>query len=159
MRAAEKAELRKAEQELNDFMNNREFEHVKSDPFINEETEMSQSTLASYRVRPDHFKGFNKAQTMYIYKKNEELVGDHKEMKAEEARVEAGWASHTEQVVRLMEQAEQQQKDMANQVEMLQDADIQAQREELKYKTELSRRDKYGAITEGFFDGFGTSCR
>jgi len=159
MRASEKVELAARENELNDFMNNREFEHIRNDPFMNEETDISQSALASYRTRPDHFKGFNKAQNMYIYKKNEELVSDHKIMKQAERDDEKAWANHTSQVVRMMEQSEQQNRDHKQYIERLQDDDIQAQRKVQAMKKQLSEEDRFGKVSSGFFDGFGTSCR
>jgi len=41
----------------------------------------------------------------------------------------------------------------------LQTEDIQRQRAELKAKQQKMKEDKFGAIGEGFFQGFGTSCR
>ena len=159
MRAAEKADLGRAEKERNEFMNDREFEHVKNDPFINEETDVAKSAVADYRVRPDHFKGFSKAQTDYIYKKNGKLVQDNLDTRAGEAAEAAGWAAHTDQVVRMMEAAEQADKDSAKELEMERDTEIQRQREEGRERKEESRRDRFGAVGGGFFDGFGRSCR
>jgi hypothetical protein len=159
MRAAEKEELRQKEAELNDFLNNREFEYIKNDAFINEETDASQSTLASYRVRPDHFKGFNKAQTMYIYKKNEELVGHNKDAKAEERAEADAWANHTKQVVRMMEQNEEYSRNQTAYRNQVVAEEIGEQRRVQQERKEQSRADKFGAINGGYFDGFGTSCR
>ena len=50
-------------------MDSMELTHGKNDPFLNEETDFGTSAVAPHRVRPDHFKGFNKAQNMYIYSK------------------------------------------------------------------------------------------
>ncbi len=158
-RAAEQAAFKKAQAELNEAMNQMEFETVKSDPFLNEETDITKSSVASYRVRPDHFKGFNKDQVMYIYKKNEDLVSDHKAAKAQEAADAQAWADHSAMVVKMMEQAEQEQKAQRDYINQLEAKDLMEQRRELAEKKKFSRDDKFGAISNGFFDGFGTSCR
>ena len=95
----------------------------------------------------------------YIFKKNDDLITDHRRKQQEDAAQEKMWADHTDHVVRLMEQNELQNRAAVREQNYQQNAEIQRQREELRQRKEESRKDAFGAIGSGFFDGFGTSCR
>ena len=132
---------------------------MRKSAFLNEDTEYGKSALADYRVRPDNFKGYNKEQIAYIFKGNQKVQMDQMEQKQKEIEEDMAWAAHQENVSRVMEASEQQDKEHRDYMNKLQTEDIQRQRAELKAKQQKMKEDKFGAIGEGFFQGFGTSCR
>mmetsp|Transcript_15941 Transcript_15941/g.31722 ORF Transcript_15941/g.31722 Transcript_15941/m.31722 type:complete len:367 (-) Transcript_15941:87-1187(-) len=153
------AESRANEAALQAKLAELELEHAKNDPFLNEETDFAKSAIADYRVRPDHFKGYSEAQVKYIFKKNEELVSDHKETKRQEAEVEKAWGQHVAAVTRVMEENEQEAKAQADYLNQLQKEDLEKQVIVQAEKKRQMREDRFGAIDGGFYKGFGTSCR
>lgn len=159
LRAAEQAAWNKQQSEENERLNKMEAETNSKSAFLNENTAAGISALADYRVRPDNFKGFNKEQTAWIYKDNERVHDEKIAKSNREKQTEQEWADHQMNVSRVMEAAEQQDKEHRDYVNKLQSADLMEQRVELKAKQEQMRKDKFGEINEGFFQGFGTSCR
>ncbi|GMI11063.1 hypothetical protein TrLO_g10695 [Triparma laevis f. longispina] len=147
------------DRQLQAKMDSMELTHGKNDPFLNEETDFGTSAVAPHRVRPDHFKGFNKEQVQWVYAKNGELVEAHQQMKQDERDTEKAWGNHVAAVTRVMEQNEQESKAQANYMNQLQNDTLTQQRAEQKAKKAQSNQDKFGAIEGGFYKGFGTSCR
>jgi len=154
-----KSEERQRLSQLNDQLNDMEADSMRKSAFLNEDTEYGKSALADYRVRPDNFKGYNKEQIAYIFKGNQKVQMDQMEQKQKEIEEDMAWAAHQENVSRVMEASEQQDKEHRDYMNKLQTEDIQRQRAELKAKQQKMKEDKFGAIGEGFFQGFGTSCR
>ena len=96
---------------------------------------------------------------MHIYKQNEVDVRIKEERRQQEKEIEAAWASHQNNVLRMMEASEQGNKEQVEYLNKIQANALSVQREELKMKQEYAKKDKFGAVGNGFFDKFGTSCR
>ncbi|GMH83318.1 hypothetical protein TrST_g4341 [Triparma strigata] len=150
---------REQDRQLAAKMDDMELTHVKNDPFLNEETDFGTSAVAPHRVRPDHFKGFNKEQVQWVYAKNGELVEAHQKMKQDERDTEKAWGNHVAAVTRVMEQNEQESKAQANYMNKLQTDVLNQQRAEQLAKKAQSKEDRFGSVDGGFYKGFGTSCR
>jgi hypothetical protein len=61
--------------------------------------------------------------------------------------------------MRAMEQAEYEDKVLRGDQDRDRYAQLKQQMDEQKYKRQEWDKAKYGQISSGFFDGFGTSCR
>jgi len=158
-RAAEQAENKRNDMAYNEQLNRMQIDSAAKSAFLNEETDYGVSALASHRLRPDHFKGYNKEQRLYIFKDNERVHREKIQADERNADEEMAWAAHQERVSRMMEAAEQQDKEHKDYINQVQAQDLEEQTIELKAKQQKMKEDKFGAIGEGFFQGFGTSCR
>lgn len=133
--------------------------HAISDPHLTEETEFSKNHSADHRFRPDHFKGFSEEQIKFMCKENDQVLREKQRLNDQNEIEEKEWAQYQADIVQALEAAEierQQRVEYDNQIQA--DA-LKKQRLELKEKQERMRREKFGAIEEGFFQKFGRSCR
>eukprot|EP00592_Proboscia_alata_P006046 CAMPEP_0194352798 /NCGR_PEP_ID=MMETSP0174-20130528/1246_1 /TAXON_ID=216777 /ORGANISM="Proboscia alata, Strain PI-D3" /LENGTH=280 /DNA_ID=CAMNT_0039121097 /DNA_START=305 /DNA_END=1147 /DNA_ORIENTATION=+ len=133
--------------------------HLTSDPFLSEETGISKSSIAEHRVRPDHFKGFSKTQVRCIYEQNEAVIKAKNRVKETERLEEINWTEHQKAVQHEMEEAELQHLQNIKNTNDVQEQYLTKQRIEQKEKQDKMKKEKLGEIENGFFQGFGTSCR
>jgi len=130
-----------------------------SNPFLSEDTDYAKSAISDHRVRPDHFKGFSNDQVQLLVKGNADVLAEKMAAKKEAEMKEAEWNEYQEDLLRAAEELDRQKDEEKREQIRQQNEELQAQREELKKKQEQMKRDRFGAIGQGFFQGFGTSCR
>jgi hypothetical protein len=135
----------------------KQLDNISYIPFILEGS--TDSRGSSDRVSADQFRGFGVEQVRSIYKENlliaeEKLRHKHKEEEEEKNRVanEVKVREELEQIAQL-----QGQRRLANN-RALAEA-WEQQRNELRIKQRKLKEDRFGTITDGFFQRFGTSCR
>ena len=157
--AEDKRLNRQQEAALNNELNSMELKHNEEDPFINEETDYGKSAVSDYRVRPDHFKGFSKEQVRHIYKDTEEIAEQQRARRDAEREEEIMWGRHQQAVTRVMEENALKEKEELDYLNKIRKEELELQREHQKQKREEMKRDRFGRIDHGFFQGFGSSCR
>lgn len=135
----------------------KQLDNISYIPFILEGSTGSRGS--SDRISADQFRGFGVEQVRSIYKENlliaeEKLRQKHKEEEEEKNRVanEVKVREELEQIAQL-----QEQRRLANN-RALAEA-WEQQRNELRIKQRKLKEDRFGTITDGFFQRFGTSCR
>jgi len=132
-----------------------------SDPFLSEETDFSYkaSNKDGCRFRPDHFKGFSKDQIKYIFVENSAVVAEKRKLESHAEEERKDWDNFQATVVDEMERAEHDRQLRVQHDNQIQAETLKIQTRELKLKQAQMRKDKFGAIEEGFFQKFGQSCR
>lgn len=123
-----------------------------SDPFLSEETNFS-------KVRPDHFKGFSKDQIKYIFRENDAVLAEKKRLKKKAEEVSKQWDTHQDAILQEMEKAEFERQLKVKHENQVQVKTLKIQRQLLREKQAQMKKEKFGAIEEGFFQKFGQSCR
>lgn len=132
---------------------------LQSNPFLCEDTSVTTSAIAPHRYRPDHFKGLHKDHLDGIVKGNLDVLAEKKSLQEQQIEEERGWARREQEYLAVMEKEEQLKCEKRSQDVKAQMEEMQSQRTELKGKQVMMKRDKFGEISQGFFQGFGTSCR
>lgn len=154
------AQLRKQqERERDRELSEAEVSRSKESHLLTEDTDFAKSTSSPHRYRPDHFKGFGKNELIGIYNENAKIIEEKKATEANQAQAENDWATYQNDVVRHLEQVEIDQQRYITEQHRLRTRELQEQRRELKEKQERMRKESFGAVGEGFFNRFGTSCR
>lgn len=155
-RKMERMSRERAEKDLEEA----ESSHVQSSPFFCEDTDYAKSVTAHHRVRPDHFKGFSKDQVKTIYEENDQVLAAKTQSKKDDEEMTKYWDQQQWQVGQLMDERENEKEKakLANNRRQLETLKIQC--EQLKEKQRNMEKDRFGSISnDGFFQGFGTSCR
>lgn len=159
-RARNKSSREEKEQQLSAQEELKQAHFLSSDPFLSEDMSVSQSAIAKHRFRPDHFKGFGKNRTLEIVRDgNDRVLSEQRSAKQREEDEEKKWSEYQNSLLQHEELEEQNKQAQYEEHVAKLSSDIQTQREELRKKQEMMRADKFGAIGQGFFQGFGTSCR
>ena len=146
----EREELLKLDQNLLD--------HVNSNTSLGEQTDLK-SSCTSHRVRTDHFTGFGKDQVRCIFEANDRVVEEKQKQERDDAEKEKYWATYNEELRQEMEEIEWQREQRRLEANSVQAGILKQQREELKTTQENMKQERFGVITDGFFQRFGTSCR
>lgn len=133
--------------------------NVQTSPFFSEETEYDESMLTDCQARPDHFKRLRKDQIKSIYESNALLAAERDKCQKQEQKYEEDWAKHEAEVIRQMEDHEAEKQQIVMEENRQQGEELESQREELKQKQLMMKKDRFGSIGSGFFERFGTSCR
>ena len=115
--------------------------------------------LGEKTIRKDHFKGFDKEALESIQRGNQQVIYEKNRIMQQQNHNEKQWAVYEKNVQRFRET-----ENMMNQLKVKERNNLQAdilrkQREELAQKQKQMELDKFGAIEDGFFNKFGTSCR
>lgn len=155
MAAARQSEL-EAEKRLTQAADAAEIERNLSDPLLSE----ARSIYHDGRVRSDHFRGFNEAQTKQIYKENAHLEQLKRLQRQRQMDEDAQYATHLDSLVKALDRAEFDK-------QRLQHAKLQAVKvsldEQRQHQAQLklaSKQNAFGEITAGgILHGFGKSCR
>ena len=125
------------------------------DPILTE----SQYLHDDGRIRVDHFRGYTHGQTKRVYKENENVQAYRAAMAEEKADQEAAYASEMRNIQMLVNAAEFQAADAKRHELMLLKKDLEEQRDTERQRAADSRRDAFGAVSEGVLSGFGSSYR
>lgn len=107
----------------------------------------------------DAFRGLTKAQNYMILKQNDDIIAEKQEAERQRKIKEDEYVKHSNHVLRAMDLIRLQEEQMKADETAAVVSTLKSQAEEHKKKAELSRKDKYGAVNEGFFRSFGASCR
>ena len=158
-RAKEVRRMRELERKQFAETNRAQVVDQNSNPFLSEDTDYAKSAISNHRVRPDHFKGFSKEQVQRFVKGNDEVMKEKMAAKKQAEMEEAQWNDYQKELLRVAEEEEKRKGEENRERIHEQNEELQAQREDLKKKQEQMKRDRFGAIEQGFFQGFGTSCR
>ena len=132
---------------------------VEKSPFFCEETDYAKSMLSESRVRPDHFKGFCPKKSKAIIDANVSVAAEKDLFIKTEYQREQKWASHQAYIIEKLEEIEEARNKSIEEDNKIQAETIMTQREELKEKQRIMERQRFGEISNGFFQKFGTSCR
>lgn len=110
-------------------------------------------------IRKDMFKGFTAAQNRTILMSNRGEVQNKRDREQAERDMDRDWALQTHVSLRAMEQANQEDRDTRGQRK---EAHLNMLRQQIEDQAR-GRREwetaRFGAVGEGFFQGFGTSGR
>mmetsp|Transcript_181 Transcript_181/g.436 ORF Transcript_181/g.436 Transcript_181/m.436 type:complete len:368 (+) Transcript_181:143-1246(+) len=131
--------------------------YLQTCPLLTEDTRLATNVNAKHRFRPDHFKGFQKDHVKQLYRENDAVVCEKREISNREANLEANWAKYHDQVVDKMRDAEEARQRMVaeeNRVQM----EILGQQKKENKEAELER-NRHPEIGSEFFTRFGQSCR
>jgi len=113
----------------------------------------------SGRVTTDQFRGFGKDQIQQIYENNLLIASEKLSRKREEAEEEFKRTSNERNLLLELDQIEKLKEKKRREGNIAQAASWDQQRDELKTKQKRMYEERFGTITEGFFQRFGTSCR
>jgi hypothetical protein len=133
--------------------------HAVACPILTEDTKLATNVNAPHRIRPDHFKGYDKDTIRQIYQENDAVVEEKQEISRAEANAEKDWAMYHAEMLRQMEQSEQQKQQRIEEENRVQRETLQQQKEMLQQRKEDMEKSKLPAIGTEFFQRFGTSCR
>ena len=123
---------------------------------LTEDKKVATSQMQPHRVRPDHFKGFDKDQIHKFYKDNDAVMEDKRDKSAQEANREAVWASFQAEMLRRTDDAEVLRQQRIADDNRDYSNTLQNQREEFRVRNAKTGVAEIGA---GFFERFGQSCR
>ena len=109
--------------------------------------------------RGDHFKGFNKEKLKDILRGNQQVLHEKSMIMQQQEQYDNQWATYERNV-----QRHRETENIMNQLKVkernnMQAEILKAQKDELAQKQKKMEIDKFGAIEDGFFNKFGTSCR
>ncbi len=160
MRLAEERRRRKQEEKTRDKeLEAAETNFVQTSPLFCEETDFAKSALSDNRVRPDHFKGFSPKKSKAIIDANVSVAAEKEYHTRMELQREEEWAAQQAEMIQKMEEIEKAKQLVIEEDNLIQAKTLKAQREELKEKQANMEKERFGAIGNGFFQKFGTSCR
>jgi hypothetical protein len=125
---------------------------------LTEDKNVSTNQMQPHRVRPDHFKGFDKDQIHKFYRDNDAVMEEKRRKAAEEANREADWARHEAEMLRRMDEAEQLRQQRIAEDNRDYGNTLHRQREEFRMRN--AKETEVAGIGTGFFEFFGRqSCR
>ena len=160
MELAEEARLRRERDDDRDReAAEKEVRTSQASHLLTEDTDFAKSAVASHRYRPDHFKGLSRDQIQEMYDENANVMDEKTWRRDEEVRSERAWAEHQSGVVQKLEEAEIERRHYAAEQNRALAEELDRQRVETRAKREHMRKENFGAIGEGSFQKFGTSCR
>ena len=108
MKMAEEAELRrKMEAQADMCADKAQTLYLQTCQLLTEDKKVAANQIQPHRVRPDHFKGFDKDQINRVYRDNDAVVEEKRQKAAQEADLENDWAKHEAEMIRRMYEAEQ----------------------------------------------------
>jgi len=110
-------------------------------------------------VRKDMFRGFTEAQRRRIILENELLLQHKRESEHAQDSSDRQWVVQQMLASQAMEQANYQEKLLAQEETQLNLAVLKQQMLLQAQKREQGQKGKFGQIEPGFFNNFGTSCR
>ncbi len=130
-----------------------------ADPMLSENTAMMTSALGEQRIRGDHFKGFSKAQIQQIYLDNEDVLREKAVRQAAELSDSANFVAQHEELRKLVEESEYQQKQFQRSMMAEHSAVLEQQKLEQRAMRASEKTESRGHIGPGLMDGFGCSWR
>ena len=138
-----------------------EVRHAMSDPFLTEDTDYFDPRITGERAkfRPDLFKGFSKDHIKLIYKQNDAVLCEKEKSKKKAIQENQAWEQYQVGVLEEMDKAEYDRQLKINSDNQVLTETLHIQRKEFKEKQDRAKIEKFGAISNGFFQNFGKSCR
>jgi hypothetical protein len=107
----------------------------------------------------DAFRGLTKAQQYMILKQNDDLVEQKREAERQHKMKENEFNKHQSHVLRAMDLIRLEEERLKAEENASRVAELKMQADEHKKRSLMSKKDQFGAVNEGFFGNFGTSCR
>mmetsp|Transcript_70460 Transcript_70460/g.132583 ORF Transcript_70460/g.132583 Transcript_70460/m.132583 type:complete len:106 (-) Transcript_70460:210-527(-) len=104
------------------------------------------------------FKGYSKDQTRLFYLENEKLVAEKRALRDHE-NDDSAWTKHASSIATLIERAEIETEADRRAARYDQADFLKAQANENADRRLNDKRDRFGTVGKGFFDGFGTTVR
>jgi hypothetical protein len=134
--------------------------YLQTCPLLTEDVRSPVSSVnTGHRIRPDHFKGFQKEQVKQLYEENDAAVRQKHELLAQEAENEANWARYNAEMINKMQELEDAKQHIAVEENRVHKEILARQKKELdNRKAEMERERVHGSGPE-FFARFGRSCR
>mmetsp|Transcript_3320 Transcript_3320/g.5094 ORF Transcript_3320/g.5094 Transcript_3320/m.5094 type:complete len:338 (-) Transcript_3320:54-1067(-) len=155
MKMAREAKLRrKMELQAEKEADAAQARHLQTCQLLTEDKSVVANQSQPHRVRPDHFKGFDKDQIHSLYRENDAVMEEKHKKAAQEADQEAEWARHEAEMLRRMDEAEQLRQQRIAEDNRNYGNTLHMQREE---KIRNAKTEVVG-IGTNFFERFG-SCR
>ncbi len=156
MKMAREAELRrKMELQAEKEADAAQARHLQTCQLLTEDKTLVANQIQPHRVRPDHFKGFDKDQIHSFYRDNDAVMDEKRKKAAEEAEQEAEWAMHEAEMLRRMDEAEQLRQKRIAEDNRNYGNTLHLQREEIRVR---NAKTEVAGIGTHFFERFG-SCR
>ncbi|KAL7532600.1 hypothetical protein ACHAXR_007889 [Thalassiosira sp. AJA248-18] len=131
--------------------------YLQTCPLLTEDTKFATNVNAEHRFRPDHFKGFQKDLQRKLYKENDAVVEEKREVCNREAESEANWARYQAEEMKQRMFAEETKQRMLVEENRVQSSILAQQKEELEQKK--AETENLAPIGSEFFMRFGQSCR
>ena len=123
---------------------------------LTEEKRVSTNEMHPHRVRPDHFKGFDKEQGQKFFRDNEAVIAEKRGILIQDAKRDSDWASYEKELLRRMDETEALNRQRIVDENRTHRDILQRQREEFRVR---NAKTEVAGIGEGFFDRFGQSRR
>ena len=156
MKMADEAELRRKMKAQADMCADKAQTHyLQTCQLLTEDKKVAANQIQPHRVRPDHFKGFDKDQINKVYRDNDAVVEEKRKKAAQEADLENDWAMHEAEMIRRMDEAEQKRQQRIAEDNRNFGNTLHKQREEFRL---LNAKTEVAGIGTHFFERFG-SCR
>ena len=137
----------------------RQSHYLQTCPLLTEDARSPVSVNAGHRIRPDHFKGFQKEQVKQLYKENDAVVMQKLELFAQESENEVKWARYNAGLINKMQELEEARQNMAAEENRIHREILARQKEELKNRKAEMEKERVPEIGSEFFNQFGRSCR
>lgn len=135
-------------------------QYLQTCALLTEDTRLSNNANAQHRFRPDHFKGFDKETVKQIYNENDAVVEEKQMISNAEADAEKEYAMYHAEMVRHMEECEQQKQQRIEEENRVLRETLQQQKDDtLQKRKKDSEAARLPAIGTEFFQRFGQSCR
>lgn len=112
-----------------------------------------------YRIRPDHFKGFQKEQVKLLYEENDAVVKQKHKLLTQEKEHEAEWARYNAELIDKVNNLEETRQRMAAEENRKHEEILKRQKEELDKRKAEMEKERAPGIGPEFFNRFGRSCR
>lgn len=157
--AREARERKEQELEAENEARRLQSNYLQTCPLLTEDTRLSKNANAEHRYRPDHFKGFQKDRVKQVYRENDAVVEEKREICTREADSEANWARYHAEVVDRMRDAEEERQRMIEEQKRVQRETLASQKEELYNRKAELEKERLPEIGSEFFMRFGQSCR
>jgi hypothetical protein len=123
---------------------------------LTEDKKVATNQMQPHRVRPDHFKGFDKDEIHKFYQDNDAVMEEKRGKSAQEAKCEAEWARQEAELLRRMDAAEKLKQQRIGEENRDYGNTLRRQREEFRIRNANS---EVAGIGTSFFERFGQSCR
>jgi len=130
-----------------------EVQNMMNSPFLCEDT--SNSLTPEGRIVKDRYKGLNREQIREMYRQNADFI----RQKAAAGEDDREWRMQQMRLEAALTQSEVEQNSLLQSVKAEQREFLQMQMQEHEEKKKKEMADKFGAVDNRFFSGFGVSWR
>lgn len=133
--------------------------YLQTCPLLTEDKSLAMNVNApDHRFRPDHFKGYQQDKVIEMYKENDTVVEEKRDLLIGEAQTEAEWAKrHMEMIQQMAEVEDQKQRRIAEESRRQREI-LDVQKAELDVRRKELEKARLHEISSEFFSRFG-QCR